>query len=189
MVDTTSKYRIFPDYAKEGGYELNRTGERYDYRLVSVDPGGAHVGVCCFGRDEAGKWACFWAAEMTPLQFEDWLSEQMVYSTIDILVVEQFTLYPDKAMAQTGSDMPTSQLIGVIKYIHRHMAGVAARWPRPDVELVLQPASIQKPTLGILKRRKVQSTAKKMRAGEHALSAELHGYYYILEQLKEPLAA
>lgn len=189
MAASTSKpaYRIFPDYAKEGGYKVSRErAEEYAYRLVAVDPGGVHVGVAVFGCNNSG-WSCFWAGEMQPEEFEDWLSEHMVHSGIDILVVEQFTLYADKAMEQTGSDMPTSQLIGAIKYIWRQMKGTASRWPRPDVELHFQPAKIKVPTQSVLKNRGMKSMAKTLKAGGHAFDAELHGYHHIINTMDEPI--
>jgi len=83
--------------------------------------------------------------------------------------------------------METSQLVGVIKYIHRMTKGVAARWPAPDVELVWQSPAIKNPTRSVLRNRKLVSMAKYLRIpNDHAGDAELHGYHHILHTLKEP---
>lgn len=187
MNKPASNYRLFPDYAREGGYTATpEQAEQYSVRLVAVDPGGVHVGVALFGFD-GQAWSCLWAGEMQPEEFEDWLSEHMVHSGIDILVVEEWQLFGDKALEQTGSDMPTSQLIGVIRYIHRHMKGTQARWPREDVELVFQSPQIKTPTLSVLKNRHLRSMAKKLKAGGHALDAELHGYHHIIKTMGAPV--
>lgn len=150
--------------------------------LVAVDPGGEHVGVSAFAQAPDDSWQCIWAGEMTPLQFEDWLSEKAITAEIDILVVEEFRLFPDKAMEQTGSDMPTSQLIGVIKYIHRMTATIAARWPGPAMELHFQAPTIKTPTRSILRNRKLTSMAKFLKIpADHAADSELHGHYHILQ--------
>jgi hypothetical protein len=160
----------------------------YDQWLVAVDPGGAHVGVSCFGRreqdDQHHIWDCFWSAEYTPLGFEDWLSEQMLAGQIDILVYEKWQLYPDKAKSLIGSEMETSQLIGVIKYVWRALAQVDTRWPGSPVELVGQPASIKDPIRGLLKKRRITSMAKLLRVPlDHAVDAELHGWHHVIHTL------
>ena len=183
-------FRIFPDFAREGGFKTTRKqAEQYDLRLVAVDPGGEHVGVAVFGKStRKGNWVSLWAGEMKPEEFEDWLSEHMVHSGIDVLVVESWRLQADKAMEQTGSEMETSQLIGSIKYIHRHMKNTKVRWPAPEVELHMQSPSIKKPTQSMLKNRKIASIAKRLKAGGHALDAELHGYYHIVHTRGEAAA-
>lgn len=177
-----TSFRIFPDFAKDGGFGATETqAKSYDLRLVSVDPGGEHVGVAVFGKNtRRGGWECLSAIEMTPIQFEDWLSEHMALSTLDILVVEEWKLFGSKALAQTGSAMETPQLIGVIKYIHRMCKGTKGRWPRPDVELHFQPPTIKVATKSVLKNRGLQSMAKRLKSGGHALDAELHGYHHII---------
>lgn len=182
MANDKPAYRLFPDYAKEGGFQLEpERAEQFDLRLVSVDPGGEHVGVAVFGKStRRGGWVCVWAGEMTPVEFEDWLAEHSIHSGLDILVVEEWRLFADKAAAQTGSAMETSQLIGAIRFIHRSTKDIAVRWPRPEVELHFQSPAIKTPTRSMLRNRKIESVAKRLRAGGHALDAELHGYHHIV---------
>lgn len=96
---------------------------------------------------------------------------------VDVLVVEEFRLYEDKAAVQIGSTMPTCEVIGVIKYLWRTVPGEA-------VDLVLQGAGIKEGCQKILRRKGVVSLAKSRKAGGHAYDAELHGQYY-LHRLKE----
>lgn len=176
-------------------------------RLIAVDPGDVHVGVAFFESatpSDDQSWKCVDTQEMTPEEFEDALAETFLDGDIDVLVVEKFRLYGDKAQQQTGSEFRTSQLIGVTKYLHRmhqqhvqqHLdaaesgtmpdctlpGGTCARLenrPRPVV-LAIQPADIKKATAGILRSRKIKSKAKQNgdKLG-HQVDAELHGYRYI----------
>lgn len=166
-------------------------------RLWAVDPGGVHVGLAefsCFAGTK-GTWQCDRAWETDPEDAIDRIAAALLHDHIGTLVVEEFRLYPDKAMAQTGSTMPTCELIGQIKWAHRlnerRLGGAGT------VKLVLQPAAIQDPTLGVLRKRKIKSVAKQSRReivaaggeGDHALSAELHGWHHIIRTLKAQPAA
>ncbi|HEU5046096.1 MAG TPA: hypothetical protein VFT75_18395 [Nocardioidaceae bacterium] len=196
-------------------------------KLWAVDPGGEHVGMAEFSNfaGVAGTGQCDRAWETTPETAVDAIAAAMLNYEIDVLVVEEFRLYPDKAMAQTGSTMPTCEMIGCIKWAHRldcrrrrdlfcaaddeldrrddqgqskrtkeHQKWMAQRARNQnEVLLVLQPASIQKPTEGVLRKRGMKSvakaSAKQIReaggVGDHALSAELHGWHYLLRQTGE----
>lgn len=176
-------------------------------RMIAVDPGDVHVGVAFFEAigDPAtdDNWKCVDTQEMEPDTFEDALLETFLDGDIDILVYERFLLYEDKASQQTGSEFRTSQMIGVIRYLWRQQEIHAAkhdtgqmltcmlkdgtcadpwRTSGKHVELVGQLAAIQKPTAGILRKRGIKSTAKKNKDTlGHQVSAELHGWYYLLE--------
>lgn len=182
----------------------------------AVDPGDKHVGVAEFevGVDADGDQTadCTKAWELDPEGAIDLIAAGLLHYRFDVLVVEEFRLYKDKALAQTGSTMPTCELIGQIKWAHRldcrrrrdlvqeiasftdgrkgsalyrGRQGQIAR--NAAVDLVLQPASIQEPTAGLLRRRGIKSLAKQRRRdivaaggeGDHALSAELHGWHYL----------
>lgn len=191
-------------------------------KMWAVDPGGVHVGMAefDFGVDADGdQYAdCVRAWELDPETAIDTIAAAMLNHQIDVLVVEEFRLFPDKAMEQTGSTMPTCELIGQIKWAHRldcshrrreseercsecggsglsktlknttrrmehedcSRCGGRGRVLVPSVEFVLQAAAIQKPTQGVLRKRGIKSTAKREGAGGHALSAELHGWHWIL---------
>lgn len=180
--------------------------------LIAIDPGDVHVGVAFFEtvNDEwreaegDGEWECVDTQEFTPDEFVDALAETIFDNGIEVLVYERFRLYGDKSREQIGSEFPTAQLIGVIKYlvrvrnahVQRHEDAEANGWmmtceltggqcqdpaKRPHrIEIVGQMADIKKPTTGILRTKKVKSTAKAQKTGGHCFDAELHGYYYIL---------
>jgi hypothetical protein len=179
--------------------------------LTAVDPGDVYVGVAFFEpEDNEWGWRCVDVQEFSPDDFIDAYSESVFANEVPITVFERFRLYNDLAVKQTGSEMPTAQLIGQMKFVvRRHNAHcdlhtVALRrgamttcelrgsscmdkdigW-QPTL-MVGQMADIQKPTTGILKNRGIKSVARpKMRSDyggrDHVLSAELHGWYYLLE--------
>lgn len=155
--------------------------------MVAVDPGEVHVGVAVFGKNLKG-WESLWVCEMTPIEFEDWYSAHCIHGEIDITVVEEWRLFPETSGTQHGSDMPTSQLIGAIKYIFRNTLHIPSRdFGRESTpELIFQSTKIKKPVRAMLKARKVVSVAKVMKVtGDHVLDAELHGYHHIIKTLGE----
>ncbi len=85
--------------------------------FVSIDP-GYRVGVATFREDGSDL-----ANQIIPLDdFKGWLKGLYQYSEkfdekIRFLY-EDFTLRQDKAMAQTGSDMPASRCIGMVEMMH-----------------------------------------------------------------------
>lgn len=185
-------------------------------RMIAIDPGDVHVGVAFFETwghpDSDDGWECVDTQEITPEELEDALLETFLDGDVDILVYEKFFLYEDKAMAQVGSEFRTSQLIGVIRYLWRQqeihasahdqarekgkiltceLEGFTCADPKrmsgKHVTLVSQPASIQDPTAGILRARKIKSTAKRNKdTAGHQVSAELHGWYYLLQGRHHP---
>lgn len=185
-------------------------------RLIAIDPGDRWTGVAFFGQDADGAWFCMDAQEFDPEEFEDALAETLLLrdgTPPPIVVYEKWRLYADHAKEKTGSEFPTSQHIGVIKYIVRvnndhalrhtnaeaagnmmscelpgQMCADPAHRPR-HIEIVKQPADILKPTAGILRHKKIKSVAKPIaRANysgrDHVVMAELHGWYYILKTME-----
>lgn len=134
-------------------------------RVMAIDPGDAHVGMALFHDG-----VCGWVDELEPWSCLLLLRDNLLDQQLDVIVIESFQLYADKAMQQTGSSMPTAELIGGIK------ATVA--WFGPEVQIEMQPATIKRPTLRIMKGRKYKRRALVEKAGGHASDAELHGYYY-----------
>lgn len=181
-------------------------------KLIAIDPGDVHVGVAFFDRDDDGTWYCSDTQEFSPDDFAIALVQTVTDPTepLEWIVYERFRLYEDKSGEQRGSEFLTSQLIGVIKFIHRihsmHMdLHDAANEPGSGyllacelqgerhsivephrIQLVGQMADIKKPAAGILRHKKIKSTAKQQKTGGHCVDAELHGYYHILHTLEEP---
>lgn len=128
------------------------------------------------------------------------------------LIYERYRLYEDKARQQKGSEFRTSQMIGVIQFlarqrnqhVERHtlasqesrlmtceldggMCSMLTAGPAP-ITIVGQMADIQKPTAGILRFKKIKSIGRQLKKenpgwGDHVISAELHGWKYILDEL------
>lgn len=177
-------------------------------RLIAIDPGDVYVGVAFFNEDP--DWHCIDAQEFSPNEFSDGFAESVIDNEFDIVVIERFRLYGDKAQEQTGSEFETAQLIGILKWIVRkhndhvdmHEKAEADRKlatcetpggpcndpvKRPRrVTLVLQMADIKKPTAAILRRKGIKSVAKPISTKEyggrdHVVDAELHGWKAILD--------
>lgn len=191
-----------------------RTPESDDPTLIAVDPGDQYVGVAFFKEAEDG-WYCMDAVQLGYWEFIDGF-ESLIFErpgTPPTVVVEKFRLYNDKAHLQTGSEFLTSQMIGIIKYIVRcnnqHVTkhGIAedtgvmltcelngAMCDDPDkkpieIDLVIQPADIKKPTRGILRHKGIHSVGKAAKKenpgwGDHCIDAELHGWHHILRTLE-----
>lgn len=157
--------------------------------IWAVDPGDVHVGIARFREDDE-TWECTEAKEFGHDEAADLIAAHLAMGVLDVLVVERFALYADKATQQIGSEMLTAQLIGVIRFVHRtyldnrakrrsektFIAGELAALRETVLEF--QPASIQKPTTAICRAKGIKSEAK---GNAHAKSAELHGWHYILK--------
>ena len=136
--------------------------------LLAVDPGDEHCGMAVFVDRE-----CRWTGEMRPEGLYDWLGTGAALWARDklkwnVIVVEEFRLYPQQAKAQAWSLFGTVEVIGVLKEYGR----------REGVPVVLQPASAKKPVRAILKAKDVRLKGK----GPHAKDAELHGWHYLLAE-------
>ncbi len=145
-------------------------------RLCAIDPGDVHVGVAEFIESD-DDWECVQAYEMGWEGAIDRVASFLVGGQLDVLVVESFRLYADEAKAQIGSEMQTAQCIGAIRYLHAKAANRQRQQGAIVTELAMQPASIQKATRAILKAKGVLSESN---GNPHALSAELHGWHWIL---------
>jgi hypothetical protein len=111
-----------------------------------------------------------WDAHGGPLRHGQ-LSEDELFAYLDnlaeppeILVIESFVLFGHKAKQLSGSDMKTSQVIGMIKTY-------AKKW---KAEVIMQPAHIKR----IAEK---WSGAKPIGAhkNSHWVDAFNHGYYYL----------
>lgn len=155
-----------PGYDDDGGAPLAT--------LLAIDPGGTHVGLAWFLETprKAPGWECRLTVEVTPDDLGAMLRGMDLQHRYrpDVLVYERFQLYPEMAKTLIGSEMETSQCIGVIKHYTKRWGTTAT---------LEQPASYQQTALGLLKARGMKSTAKRTKTGPHTLSAELHGWAYL----------
>ena len=146
---------------------------------LTNDPGDIHCGVA--------KWAgsaLEWADEMTVEEYvallEDLTGLTSGRRLIELLVQEKFTLYGWKAHEQVGSEMLTSQLIGVSKYICQRAGVHYLSYRAKEVKLAVKE---QQPYASM--------TAKDWRArgarrvNSHVKDAIVHGDLFIKRRDRE----
>lgn len=171
--------------------------------LWAMDPGGEHVGMAEFQRDDE-RWHCIKAWETTPDHAVDLVANRLLFGLIDHFVGETWRLFPDKAASLSYSDMPTSQMIGAVKYVikvsnrsfarhakecpfhagtcdRRHNDGLADYCAIRQIDVLeeWQHPDIKQPTYALLRSRGIKSTAVRDQAGGHAKDAECHGWHYL----------
>lgn len=163
------------------------------------DWGWECVGAVEFDNDEKGN-----------EEFIDALAESIMDNEVPILVFEKWHLFEDKALENTGNEFEEAQVIGQMKFVvrrHNEHCYLHTRALRAgqittcelrgascmDKDIGWQPtlmigqrSDILKPTRGILRGKGIKSVAKGIDAKQfgnrgHVVSAELHGWYYILE--------
>jgi hypothetical protein len=152
--------------------------------FYAVDPGDIHVGLAEF---RGGR--CVAASETRPEEFCDMLFDLSSESdrsagpngvrgemAPDLVVLERFALRGELMAQQQGSEFLTSQMIGTIRFICR----------RGGIPLVVQTPQQHKT---VLKRQPWKDWPLRRWTsyghGPHAKSAELHGYFYVQERLRE----
>jgi hypothetical protein len=138
-------------------------GESYDtVRYLGIDPGESN-GVC--GYDHAYKLMFMYTVAHTDMR--EFLN---LFKHLQVIVCEDFFLYPNKAMQQIYSNMETSQMIGRIKtFAEDH-----------DIKVVMQQATI-KPTgykwLGL-------KPLPKSNPSNHEFDAHVHFMYWLIRMGK-----
>jgi len=134
--------------------------------MFAIDPGEVHCGTATFvGKD------CFEVQEFSPARLFLELESLLRTDMLDVVVMEEFRLYPGKANEQSFSQIKTVEVIGVIRYL-------VARWS--GALLVQQPALIKKPTRARMKALGIGNRAVTERKGGHCADAVLHGQHYIM---------
>lgn len=143
--------------------------------ICSIDPGPT----CGWALATFGG-APYAADFATPAQMflllEDWLATPPAPS-LDLVLVEEYRIFPDKLQAHSGKTVPTAEIIGAIKYICAKN-GVVCR------EL---PAGVKRTTSAILKGRglapiKIAHGTPEQR--EHPKDAQVLYWYYAMEGYK-----
>lgn len=131
-------------------------------KILGIDPGARHNGVVLFD-DEVMRWS----EELKP--YELYVRVSGIANSLDTCVMEEFRLYPWLMGEQGFSALETVEVIGVVKYIC-NMKGVS---------VVMQPASIKKPTQARMRGRLASKNP-------HARDAELHVRFWIeMQKLKK----
>ena len=122
-------------------------------KILAVDPGGTT------------EWALFYDGKLFMCdEAIGWYDVAfMLNRTLDVIVYEDFVLFPHKAAVQIGSKMPAVGVIGVLQYTAT----------LKDILIVAQPASIKNVA------KKKFDTSSIHTTSEHIKDAVLHGLYYI----------
>ena len=143
---------------------MSKSVERIKMRVIAIDPGDKHVGVV---HNLNGHVTAFeYDADVWLISFE-----ALLRCEVDVVVVEAFRLYPDKAQSLSRSRMKTSEMIGAIKWIAS----------KAGCRVVEQGAAIKTPTRAQCKARGIDIVD----SSTHAQDALLHFYYYLLRNKLE----
>ncbi len=140
-------------------------------RVFGVDPGDKHVGFCEACTQADGTWEVYAPVELDPPNFIHTITSM----DPDLIILESYRVYSDKAMQHIGSEVPTAEMIGYVKWM-RYQRGL----PGP----IMQSASIKKPTEGWMDLLGIRHQAVTKRRGGHAKDAETHIYHYLMRTLK-----
>jgi RNase H-fold protein (predicted Holliday junction resolvase) len=161
-------------------------------RVLAVDPGDSNVGMAvgvAFAHNDpdTGRVPEGGADELIVTHETGRIDGIMAVDVavnagwVDILVVEDWHLYPDKVQELIGSPCNTARMIGALEHLTRKYNRWAATVEgRRSVEVVLQPASVQAVAKSALQRLGVGRTSAKTEV--HALSAELHFWNLVLSR-------
>jgi hypothetical protein len=157
--------------------------------VLAIDPGTVHVGMAA-GRAlapfEDGKVPDGGDDELD-IAFEiGYVDGLFVVDTtlsagwVDLLVIEDWRLYEDKIQSLIGSKCETARFIGAVEHLVRKHNRWANEVGGGVVELYEQPAHLQDTTKSYLRKFGIDRTSAPGQG--HALSAELHWWYCILQQ-------
>lgn len=139
--------------------------------ILAIDPGAIHVGVAEF-IDHGNYAEEVKAYETTPDGLYRILADDDI--AIETVVCEEFRLYPWAMKEQGFSPIQTVEVIGVIKHLCLDR----------KIKLVMQSATIKRPTEGILRSLMKGTRLLSHGQGPHARDAEVHGWYYFRHYLK-----
>lgn len=137
---------------------------------LAIDPGETCGFAMTFDPEndwESGTLKNFYAAQSLPMdKFLDNLDNSHYLEQLRQVVIEEYRIYPDKAMMHSGKTLPTAECIGAIKWICTRHA-----WP-----WIEQQAAIKEPMAGLLRGRGFKAVGP----DRHAKDAELHLWYHAL---------
>ncbi len=129
---------------------------------LAFDPGGT-TGWCSF--NDEGETTGYGQLSLDELaaKVDEWANEP-----IHTVIYETFVLFGHKAKRQTGSDMPASQAIGIIKtLIHRLGSPTVIR---------------QDPSIKNMAQKWTQMKPPSNHAESHWVDAFNHGAYYLINK-------
>lgn len=131
------------------------------HRLVAIDPGET-CGVAVI----SPLYGDLLSFTMEQRACEDWFNNFARFNSFYLAIIEEYRVYPDKALTHSGKTIPTAECVGALKYIARSCG----------MMVVEQQASIKKPTAGMLAGRGIELIG----TSRHAKDAELHLWHRVL---------
>lgn len=161
-------------------------------RILAIDPGETHCGMAYF-EDDDDAWHVVSSWEERPEECFNTAYRFMTEEGLDVLVVEEFRLFPWKSQQQGFSQLKTVETIGVLRYLHRRACELieasnnvksnVGKWSEPQTlpKWIEQGSSILKPTRAICKAKGIRRVRG---SNDHEASAQIHGWYYILKVLE-----
>ena len=137
-----------------------------EQRILSVDPGSVHNGtVLWYGAQCAG------IKEHTPESLFAWVESLLRTQAIDVVVCEEYRLYPWLLAEQGFSQVKTVEVIGVLRYL-------CSRWSL-GVAFVEQSATIKRVARAQAEARKSNAWEAAKEHGVHCMDAYLHGFFFV----------
>jgi hypothetical protein len=133
--------------------------------MVSIDPGDIHVGFVSWDHGLPDH-----LEEFTPARCMQVIESMASTNWLDLVVIEEWKLYPEMAQKMVGSDFPTCQLIGALRYV----------LDCAEIPYHLQPAQIKYPTMGVLRNARFKLISQRTGCSGHVQDAELHGWYFMI---------
>jgi hypothetical protein len=94
----------------------------------------------------------------------------------DVIIIENFRLYPGKSNAMIGNDFKTSQVIGIMKYIANDYR----------IPVVLQSASQAKNAFTLEKLKQLGVSTSRADKVRHSQDAIRHLFYFIQFNCRKP---
>jgi hypothetical protein len=157
---------------------LHSNKETSDMCVIAIDPGDTHIGVSIGVVSHVPEQSqILFSLEMERRANLEFIQDMLSAGWVDTLVVEDFTLIPGKAMAQSGSRMLTSRMIGMFEWMIIQDKRSREAYT-PIIPLVLQMPHIKKTQMAICKRHGI----KPIPCGNsgHARDSQLHFWYFAL---------
>ncbi len=133
-------------------------------RVLAFDPGHHHLGWAFF---ENGEFLTNGESYEPLLANLNWLSVFIPRARPDVIVVEEYRIYPSHLAEHSRSDVPTLRMIGAIQMIGLQL----------EVPVVLQSAAVGK---GFVTDEKLKAWGLGPWKSPHATDATRHGLHYLL---------
>lgn len=164
--------------------------------VLAIDPGDRHIGLAsgvAFASVDPATGATADGAEddlrsAFQMAYEPalWAVDAAINSGwVDVLIVEDWRIYEDEAPKLVGSTCDTARMIGAFTWMVRKHNRWAREVQQVDdggpglIEFHLQPAHLQDTTRSYLRKYGIDRTSN--RGEDHALSAELHWWFCVMQ--------